>query len=169
MVCVLCTRPVLLALVCGSFHTILNFHKRLAHRNGDKRGKTGVPIIVVCITLLQSLLIKKLYMCSVNFKIQHLYVWQKTHTVLSPDCSTHRPCCKIFSIQHIPRTQGKKYHCTYVSVDVHVYIQSCFSLLCCVLYQHPATTMTEWCLLRLANGTPYCKWKKKIFLNQHFS
>lgn len=55
--------PVLLALVCSLLHTILNFHKRLAHRSGHKRDKIGVPIIVVYITLLQGLLIKN-YICA---------------------------------------------------------------------------------------------------------
>lgn len=64
--------PVLLGLACSLLHAILNFNKRVAHRKGHKRGETGVPIIIVCIILLQSLLTKKQCMCIINLKIQCL-------------------------------------------------------------------------------------------------
>lgn len=150
--------PVLLALVCSLWDIILNFHKRLAHRNGQE-SPTACSRYNSLYTIATELISKKLHVC-INFKIQRSYGWQKPHTMLGPVWSIDRPCCKIFSIQHIPKTQGEKYHCTcYASVDVPVHIQSCFSLPCCALYQRPTTTITEGCLPRLDNGTPH--WKGK--------
>lgn len=72
--------PVLLALVCSLLNTILNFHKRLAHKSGHKRGKTGVPIIIVCITLLKSLAIKT-YICAYFTSKPNIHMYDKKLTL----------------------------------------------------------------------------------------
>ena len=60
-------------------------------------------------------------MCIANFKFQHSYAWQNTHTVVDPVCSIQKPRCKIFSILCGPRTLGKKHYQAYAFVDAHIY------------------------------------------------